>query len=81
MDDTFQLIVSTDGEVSFSTWIFNDSQVLPPLVNIANFVLSGFDGFFATGLSADVGEFLKANRLQLPPVSFYRIDGNGNTST
>ena len=76
MDDTFQLIVSTDGEVSFSTWIFNDTQVLPPFVNVADFVRIGFDGSFSTGLSADVGEFLMANRLQLPPVSFYRIDGN-----
>ena len=75
MDDTFQLIVSTDGEVSFSSWIFNDTEVLPPFARAANFVLSGFDGSFSTGLSADVGEFLRANSLQLPPVSLYRIDG------
>ena len=75
MDDTFQLIVSTDGEVSFSTWIFNDTQVLPPFIESADFVRIGFDGSRTTTHFIDVGEFLRATNMQLSPVSFYRIDG------
>ena len=76
MNDRFQLIVSTDGETSFSTWIFNNPPVLTSLIYSTRNVRIGFDGSLFTAQFANVGEFLKANDMQLPPVSVYRIDGN-----
>lgn len=76
MNDTFQLVLSTDGEVSFAALIFKAPQVLTSFARSTNFVRIGFDGSRFSTLSANVGEFLIRNDLEMAPVSIYRIDGN-----
>ena len=76
MQDTFQLILSTDGQVSFAALIFEDPSVFFPLLEFLGFVKIGFDGGRHIGLSADIGEYLMSHNLDLEPVSIYRIDGN-----
>ena len=73
---TFQLILSTDGRVSFAAFIFENPSSLFFFARFS-FVKVGFDGGRHTGQSADVGGFLRDNNLDLPPVSVYRIDGKG----
>ena len=75
MNDTFQLVLSTDGKRSFAAFLFNAPQVFSSLWERDDSIGAGFDGGRSTGMSADVKEFLISNGMQLAPFSLYRIDG------
>ncbi len=68
----------TDGRVSFAALIFENPPALFLFVRIAVFVRIGFDGGRFVGRSADVGQYLIDNNLDLQQVNVYRIDGMHN---
>ena len=79
-NDTFQLVLSTDGKRSFAAFIFNAPQVFTPYLTRPGDpddfdVGAGFFGARSTGEFADVEAFLIDSDLSLPPFSLYRIDG------
>ena len=70
--DSIQLIISTNGKISFAAFVyFNPAVVLSNIWDIA----IGFDGGRKLGYSsADFGEFL-LRKGALDEVNIFRIDG------
>ena len=79
--NTFQVVISSDGEHSFAALLFED----PILTYMLSLMSDGFDdepllviGFSAAGESADIGDTLlqRSNESSLESINIYRIDGN-----
>lgn len=81
---SFQLVLSSDGENSFATFVYADPATVfhnvlepeldeeYPLITVEASI--GFDGGEKTS-GADYGLFLMMNNQQLPHISSFRIDG------
>ena len=77
MHETFQLVISTNGQVSFAALIFDDpSAISAYLASNRDRVRSGFDAGSGGAGSADFGMFLLDNGLTLESTNIFRIDGN-----
>lgn len=77
MHETFQLVISTNGQVSFAALIFDDpSSILTYFTSNQDTVKIGFDAGFESVGSADFGMFILDNGLTLESTNIFRIDGN-----
>ncbi len=71
---SFQLVVSTDGENSFASFIYSDPGTIFSNVLSLKAVIGFDNGERITG--SDYGLFLMKNNRTLPAVNTFRIDGN-----
>lgn len=68
--DTFQTVISTDGQHSFTALIYNNLT----FSSINNSIIIGFDS--AREEHADIQRILLLNNQILEAANIYRIDGN-----
>ncbi len=88
LQDTFQLVISTDGRVSFAAFIYINPAVVfsnihkPEEEENGDLRVSAAIGFDADerSLAADFGLFLLRNNRTLETVNIFRIDGMSRIS-
>lgn len=70
---TIQLVVSTDGENSFASFVYTDPETVSSNISDPQMAVIGFDGGDASG--ADFGAFLLRSNRNLQRMHTFRIDG------
>lgn len=77
IEDTFQVVISTDGHLSFAAFIYTHPLLIFSAIDLdpnTRSPIIGFD-FGDRSKHADVGENLLLNNQTLEAVNIFRIDG------
>ena len=74
VNDTFQAVISTDGEVTFAAFIYKEPlSLFSTIHDVPQSLAIGFDK--EKQFSGDFGNFLVNNNRTLEAVHIFRIDG------
>ena len=73
--ENFQLVISTDGRLSFAALIYEDPEtIVSHLVSSMGLIQIGFDGGSGGAGSADLGDYI-LRRSMLESTNVFRIEG------
>lgn len=74
--ESFQVVISTDGRLSFAALIYEDPEAISSYLNSnMDLVRIGFDGGSGGAGSADLGEYILNSRSMLESTNIFRIEG------